>query len=189
MRTLYARRTYMGFNSFREEEFLERMQNLGIKTERCRHVFLLKGGVKYTPDFYIPIVNTYIEVIGTRQAFQQNKAKYQEAVNFLGINIWFVTPNFSDRKPLFASTRKLQPCKYQPCGRLANSAERFGGYCPEHSGNMKNLALPLELWLTNQDVVLRDVFIPLSLRGIATYITINNTEVNNFDQPNAKGIL
>jgi hypothetical protein len=35
------------------------------------------NGMRYTPDFYDVNRNTYIEVVGTRQAYHQNKAKYE----------------------------------------------------------------------------------------------------------------
>lgn len=38
--------------------------------------FTLAGGCKYTPDFIDERRETYIEVIGSRQAFHQNKVKY-----------------------------------------------------------------------------------------------------------------
>jgi len=33
--------------------------------------------IRYTPDFYDVNRNTYIEVVGSRQAYHQNKAKYE----------------------------------------------------------------------------------------------------------------
>ena len=36
-----------------------------------------QGTDKYTPDFYDTERDTYIEVVGTRQAYHQNKEKYE----------------------------------------------------------------------------------------------------------------
>lgn len=38
--------------------------------------FRFKNGTKYQPDFYCIEDNTFIEVIGSKQAFNSNKAKY-----------------------------------------------------------------------------------------------------------------
>lgn len=37
-------------------------------------------GHRYQPDFYDGERNVFIEVVGTRQAFSQNKAKYKEFI-------------------------------------------------------------------------------------------------------------
>lgn len=42
------------------------------------------GGYTYRPDFYDKRRNVYIEVIASRQAFHQNKAKYFKMVEVLG---------------------------------------------------------------------------------------------------------
>lgn len=42
------------------------------------------GGYTYRPDFYDEERDVYIEVIGTRQAYHQNKAKYFKAKEILG---------------------------------------------------------------------------------------------------------
>jgi len=42
--------------------------------------FKLRSG-SYTPDFYDQVRNTFIEVVGSRQAYHQNKDKYDELVN------------------------------------------------------------------------------------------------------------
>ena len=38
-------------------------------------IFYLSNGTKYTPDFYSPKLNTYYELVGTRQAYHSNKEK------------------------------------------------------------------------------------------------------------------
>jgi len=40
-------------------------------------IFRLKNSY-YRPDFYLPKENLYIEVVGSRQAYHANKAKYEE---------------------------------------------------------------------------------------------------------------
>ena len=39
-------------------------------------MFRLKDRMTYTPDFYDGVRNVFIEVIGTKQAYHQNKEKY-----------------------------------------------------------------------------------------------------------------
>lgn len=40
-------------------------------------MFNLSNDIKYTPDFYDSVTNTFIEVAGTRQAYHINKNKYE----------------------------------------------------------------------------------------------------------------
>ena len=45
--------------------------------EHESHRFALSDGTTYLPDFYDGKRDTHIEVVGTRQAFHYNKAKYE----------------------------------------------------------------------------------------------------------------
>jgi len=40
-------------------------------------LFNLGGNIRYTPDFYDGTRNVFIEVVGSRQAFHQNRDKYR----------------------------------------------------------------------------------------------------------------
>ena len=57
---------------------MEFVKNFFTHSDWIHHpaVFYLNE-VKYTPDFYDAARNVFIEVSGTRQAYQQNKEKYQ----------------------------------------------------------------------------------------------------------------
>lgn len=48
----------------------------GWKFQFQPRTFVLNG-IKYTPDFYDVERDVYIEVVGSRQAYHQNKAKYE----------------------------------------------------------------------------------------------------------------
>ena len=45
-------------------------------------MFNLGAGTRYTPDFYDKARNVFIEVVGTRQAYSQNKDKYKLFAEF-----------------------------------------------------------------------------------------------------------
>jgi len=51
------------------------------------------NGLRYTPDFYDPINNTFIEVSATRQAYHANKTKFEL------LKKYFPKINFEIRKP------------------------------------------------------------------------------------------
>lgn len=57
---------------FREKEFKAHMESVGIIVTPCDKTFYLSDKKRYTPDFFIPSINTYVEVIGSRQAHNAN---------------------------------------------------------------------------------------------------------------------
>ena len=61
----------------REVMFLEQLKDNGKQYIYEPGYFLLSNGTKYYPDFYCVEDNTYIEVVGTRQAYSFNKNKYK----------------------------------------------------------------------------------------------------------------
>jgi len=58
-----------------EYAYMRIMQDRGIQLVFHPPPFQLNG-TRYHPDFYCEQTGEYIEVSGTRQGFQQNKAKY-----------------------------------------------------------------------------------------------------------------
>lgn len=70
----------------------------------------LFADIGYTPDFYSPSLNVFYEVVGSRQAFSQNKAKILLAMELSNLEI--VKPNgdkynYNVGKPI--SDRKITP--------------------------------------------------------------------------------
>ena len=56
--------------------------------------FYLSDGTKYLPDFYDAKRDAYIEVVGTRQAYSNNKQKYQMfCQEYKGIQLEFRLPD------------------------------------------------------------------------------------------------
>lgn len=75
--------------------------------------FYLPNGAKYKPDFYDGRRDVYIEVIGSRQAFDQNRAKYVAMrESFSDIRLEFRLPDGSLVEPgqeMSIAKRKLSP--------------------------------------------------------------------------------
>lgn len=55
------------------------------------------GIIKYTPDFYLPAEKTYVEVVGSRQALQQNLPKILRVVSHYKICLKFYTSDGQER--------------------------------------------------------------------------------------------
>ena len=60
-----------------ERKYMNRLSKEGIKYVLQPKRFKLKG-TTYAPDFFLPETNTYIELVGSRQAYHKNKHKYKE---------------------------------------------------------------------------------------------------------------
>lgn len=52
------------------------------------------SGINYTPDFYIWTIDTFYEIIGSRQAFNQNRAKVLAAKDIVCLKI--IKPDGAD---------------------------------------------------------------------------------------------
>jgi predicted transcriptional regulator len=65
------------------------------------------GDLSYQPDFYDLTTGEYIEVIGTKQAFHQNKHKYKELKRLVkGVCLLLKNPDGSDYVPTNIVYRK-----------------------------------------------------------------------------------
>lgn len=92
--------------------------------------FCLSNGRRYTPDFYCVEDDTYIEIVGSRQAYHQNKTKYRilEAefpnITFQIIQVGVWKKPFHDRQwkddPV---TSRLRPLKVK--GPVAVIAAKY----------------------------------------------------------------
>ena len=75
----------------------------------------VKWKIKYKPDFYLPKTNEYIEVVGTHQAFQQNKEKYKKVMD-LGYKLKIVNSNGEmDRLQEWPFKKKKKKIKENCC--------------------------------------------------------------------------
>jgi hypothetical protein len=106
-----------GLNSLTSRQIINQYEQLG-ELEFIKNYFNHKNwipqpanfyldGLKYTPDFYDAERNVFVEVSRTRQAYGQNKHKYQLFREL------FPQLNFEIRKPsgelLDETTRQKQP--------------------------------------------------------------------------------
>jgi hypothetical protein len=82
---------------YREQMFLDWLRSKGIEGERCTQSFALRGDDRYTPDVFVPALDLYIEVVGSKQAFAINRQKYAEMVQRFPVNFALFT---YDGKPL-----------------------------------------------------------------------------------------
>lgn len=60
-----------------EKEYINLLESKNIKYVLQPKRFSLKSST-YTPDFFLPETKTYVELVGTRQAYHANKRKYKE---------------------------------------------------------------------------------------------------------------
>lgn len=60
----------------REKDYLEQVSNEGKTYIYQPFAFRLSNDTYYMPDFYCVEDNKYIELVGSRQAYHQNKHKY-----------------------------------------------------------------------------------------------------------------
>lgn len=140
---------------YRERNFKTNIERLNIKVEVCRDTFVLKDGTKYTPDFYLPDLNCYVEVMGTRQAYSYNKEKYKSIIETHALNIMFITPDFSNLQPdLFLQTKDLKctvpGCNKRPVLRSLNTQS----LCFKHT-QQKNKFGELEKFNNEPDFIQR----------------------------------
>ena len=84
----------------------------------------------YTPDFYLPNENLYIEIIGTRQAYHANKKKISE-FKTLYPNINFIILDYKgnpyppkDRR-IYPSIKRIKKGKYNICPRCQKKVKRW----------------------------------------------------------------
>lgn len=118
---------------FREAEFLDRFRGMGMKIEPCQATFLLSHNIKYTPDFFLPDLNTYVEVIGSRQAFHQNRKKYAELLVSGAVNFMLVTHDFQPLFPEKHMSLRIIRCAVTNCLRRGSIKEYAGKrLCPRH---------------------------------------------------------
>lgn len=90
--------------------------------------FYLSDGTKYHPDFYDAKRDVYIEVIGSRQAFYQNREKYTLfCKEYPSINFEFRTP---DGKLVEQENMSL---------RLATPREKYKGGIRRQKEPLKNM--------------------------------------------------
>lgn len=73
-----------------EKAFAEYLDSLGVQYIYQPKVLVLEG-INYTPDFFVLQNSSFYEVIGTRQAFSQNKIKINLAQAL--VNLFIVNPN------------------------------------------------------------------------------------------------
>src|SRR3990170_3780770 len=112
---------------YREQLFGQRLRSLGIDFVYPCSFLRLPDGQKYTPDFYIPKFDYYVEVVGSRQAYHDNKDKVDYAGQIF--NLIRLRPN--GELPILrhpASFRVCSVChkKISPYGKM--------GLCSKHSG-------------------------------------------------------
>ena len=125
---------------FREKDFKRNIERLGIKAEVCMDTFLLPNNTKYTPDFYLPQLNCYVEVIGSRQAYTHNLEKYQTILFSHAFNILFITSDFSFLAPELFLRLKNRPCSIKECpfqSIIKNLSTQ--SLCLRHTHQLKNL--------------------------------------------------
>lgn len=77
--------------------------------------YLLSTGSKYTPDFLDKRRNCLIEVVGTKQAYSNNRFKYEFAIKQHGMELEFRLPNgdimeISKTKYLTSGDRYVGSC-------------------------------------------------------------------------------
>ena len=83
----------------KEQEYKELMDKQHIPCELCKENFeifnkLLKTIQIYQPDFYLPNTKTYIEIIGSRQAYSYNENKYENfRKQYPELDFKILTPN------------------------------------------------------------------------------------------------
>ena len=118
---------------YRETLFIDYLKNKGITGEKNRRIFYLQNGTKYTPDIYIPILNLYVEVVGTRQAHDYNIHKYQEMMRRLPCNFALMT---SDGESLYPITTNAMNGNYT-CSVTGCKRHKYGKpeilYCDSHT--------------------------------------------------------
>jgi hypothetical protein len=71
-------RQRIGFMNARESAFASQHLKAGWILHPCT-IRLLGGGV-YTPDFWDPERKAFLELVGTRQAYYSNRAKYEDVM-------------------------------------------------------------------------------------------------------------
>jgi hypothetical protein len=124
-------------NHYRERDFKKNIEKLGIHAETCMDTFRLPNGENYTPDFYLPQINCYVEVIGTRQAYNYNIKKYQSILSSPAINIMFITSDFSHLQPELFYRWKSTNCKVTNCKSKAMIKYIELGLCNKHYYQLK----------------------------------------------------
>jgi len=93
----------------KEKQYQELMNKQNINCEVCEEYFevfneLLGKIQKYFPDFYLPDTKTYIEIVGSRQAYSANQNKYTDfKKQYPELDFRILTP---DGKP-YHSTKRL----------------------------------------------------------------------------------
>lgn len=117
---------------YREVEFLKNIQSVGLNAEVCEKSFYLPNGTKYTPDFYIPAINTYVEVIGTRQAHELNRYKYSMFVKEFYANIMFITHDFSNLFETKHIRSLMTDCIVSGCRKSPRRIYKDKRCCPKH---------------------------------------------------------
>jgi len=89
-----------------EKIYANYLDSKNIKWEYPSKTFVLKG-TTYRPDFYLPDMGKYIEVVGTRQAYHINKYKISLFLKkFPNINFEIVNPDGSNFISNFDHKRK-----------------------------------------------------------------------------------
>jgi hypothetical protein len=102
----------------RERQAAERFQKLGLRVEPCTTTFYLDNEVRYTPDLYLPDLNTFVEVIGSRQAHSLNQHKYIEVFAGGAANFMLTT---HDGHSLYPTKLRKPTCNVLGCLRSADT--------------------------------------------------------------------
>jgi hypothetical protein len=118
----------------RRNQFVGRLKVLGIKTEECTQYFYLEDGKRYRPDYYLPALNTYVELLTTKQAYEDKRELLDEVIHTCALNLWVVSYDLQTFHPENFVLLKGRHCSIPDCeGRVSRySPINSSPYCLHH---------------------------------------------------------